>query len=279
MTAELIDGKKVAKDITDSIKERVSQSETKPGLALVLVGDDPASHIYVGMKEKKCKECGFYVEKHILDEDTPEMNVLELVEKLNGKKEIHGILVQLPLPKHIDEQLIIDGIRPDKDVDGFTPVNLGFLMVGDTRFVAATSAGILELIKSVGEDITGKHAVVVGRSNVVGKPAALLLLEEHATVSLCHSRTKHLGSHTKQADILVVAAGKPNLVTGDMIKEGAIVIDAGTNKVGDKLVGDVEFESAKEVASHITPVPGGVGPMTIAMLLSNTLKAMEMQTK
>ena len=278
MTAELIRGKDVAESILNPIADRLETAATKPGLALILVGDDPASHVYVGMKEKKCREIGYNVEKHVLDAATPEADVVALVERMNGQSDIHGILVQLPLPKHIDERRVIESIAPSKDVDGFTKENLGALMSGEQGFVAATAAGILELVKSTPVVIEGSHAVVIGRSNVVGKPAALLLLGEHATVTLCHSRTRDLEAIARQADILVVAVGRPKLVTSNMIKPGAVVIDAGTSKVDGKLVGDVDFEEAKEVAGYITPVPGGVGPMTIAMLLANTMQAMEIQT-
>ncbi len=279
MTAQIIDGKKVADSILEPLKKKIVNSKVKPGLALVLVGDDPASHVYVSMKEKKCKEIGFYVEKHVIGKDASDGEVLALIERLNENKKIHGMLVQLPLPKQINEKLIIDSILPHKDADGFTPVNMGFLMNDDNRMVAATSRGIVELIKSTKVPIQGKHAVVVGRSNIVGKPAALLLLQENATVTICHSKTQNLKEITKQADILVAAVGKPNLIRKDMVKKGAIVIDAGTTKIGDKLVGDVDYENVKEVAGFITPVPGGVGPLTIAMLLQNTYMAMEMQQK
>ena len=278
MTAELIRGKDVADGVLRPIADRLKTAATKPGLALIIVGDDPASHVYVGMKEKKCREIGYRVEKHVLDGATPEADVIALVEQMNGKSDIHGILVQLPLPKHIHERRVIESIAPSKDVDGFTKENLGALMSDEPGFVAATAAGILELVKSTPVAIEGSHAVVIGRSNVVGKPAALLLLGEHATVTLCHSHTRDLEAIARQADILVVAVGRPKLVTSNMIKPGAVVIDAGTSKVDGKLVGDVDFEAAKEVAGYITPVPGGVGPMTIAMLLANTMKAMELQT-
>lgn len=274
MPAQILRGRPIADAILAPIKEQIAKYPHPPGLALILVGDDPASHVYVGMKEKKCREIGYHVDKHVFAADTAERDVIALVERMNRDIRIHGILVQLPLPAHIDEQRVIDAIAPEKDVDGFTTLSLGALMAGSPRFVAATAAGILELIKSTQEPIEGKHAVVIGRSNVVGKPTALLLLAENATVSLCHSRTRELAKLTQQADILVAAVGKPMLVTADMIKAGAIVIDAGTNKVDGTLVGDVDFEHAREIAGHITPVPGGVGPMTIAMLLANTMRAM-----
>jgi len=277
MSAQLIRGKHVADAILMPIAERIRASAVRPGLALIVVGDDPASHVYVGMKEKRCREIGLHVEKHALSATTAESSLIALVEQMNRRSEIHGVLVQLPLPAHIDEQRVTESIDPAKDVDGFTAANLGALLSGAPRFVAATAAGILELIKSTPVAIEGSHAVVIGRSNIVGKPTALLLLAENATVTLCHSRTRALGQITTQADILVAAVGRPKLITADMIKPGAVVIDAGTNKVDGKLVGDVDFEAAQDVAGYITPVPGGVGPMTIAMLLANTLKAMELQ--
>jgi len=277
MTAQIIDGKKVADSIYKEVKKQLKSMKIKPGIALVLVGNDPASHVYVSMKEKKAKEIGLYCEKHVLSENAKDTDILELIEKLNGSKKIHGILVQLPLPKQINEKLIVDAILPYKDVDGLTPVNLGFLVNDDNMLVAATSLGILELIKSTKQEVQGKHAVVVGRSTIVGKPTALLLLQKNATVTICHSKTKNLKEITKQADILVAAVGKPRLIKKDMVKPGAIVIDAGTVKENEVLVGDVDYDAVKEVAGYITPVPGGVGPMTIAMLISNTVKAAQMQ--
>lgn len=275
MPAKIIDGKKIADKFLDSIKDRVKNMKEKPGLAIVLVGNNPASEIYVGMKEKKANNLGFYVERHNLDENTSQDELLRLVDELNQNKKVHGFIVQLPLPKQIDEKLIVDSILPHKDVDGFTPVNLGNLVNEDHMLLPATARACLELIKSTGEKIEGKNAVIVGRSNIVGKPTALLLLQENATVTICHSRTKNLAEHTRNADILVAAVGKANLIKKDMVKKGAIVIDVGINRTVSGIVGDVDFDNVKEVAGHITPVPGGVGPMTIAMLLDNTLKAME----
>ena len=245
-----------------------------PGLAVIIVGDDPASRVYVNNKKKACEEIGILSEEYALRADTSEEELLALIDKLNGDKKISGILVQLPLPKGIDEEKVINRIDPKKDVDAFHPVNVGKIMVGNFDFVPCTPAGVMELIKESGIDISGKECVVVGRSNIVGKPMSMLLLHKHGTVTVCHSRTKDLKEVTKRADVLVVAVGIPNFITGDMIKEGAVVIDVGINRLENKkLVGDVEFESAEKVASVVTPVPGGVGPMTIAMLMKNTLKA------
>lgn len=248
-----------------------------PGLAVVIVGDDPASRVYVNNKKKACAECGIYSEEYALPEETTQEELLSLIDTLNKKSDISGILVQLPVPKHIDETTIINAIDPKKDVDAFHPINVGKIMVGNFDFVPCTPAGVMELIKESGIEISGKECVVVGRSNIVGKPQAMLLLHQNGTVTICHSRTKDLKEHTKKADILVVAVGIPNFVTGDMIKEGAVVIDVGINRLENKkLCGDVEFESAEKVAGAITPVPGGVGPMTIAMLMKNTVKAAEL---
>ncbi len=244
---------------------------------MVIVGDDPASRVYVNNKKKACAECGIYSEEYALPEETTQEELLSLIDTLNKKSDISGILVQLPVPKHIDETTIINAIDPKKDVDAFHPINVGKIMVGNFDFVPCTPAGVMELIKESGIEISGKECVVVGRSNIVGKPQAMLLLHQNGTVTICHSRTKDLKEHTKKADILVVAVGIPNFVTGDMIKEGAVVIDVGINRLENKkLCGDVEFESAEKVAGAITPVPGGVGPMTIAMLMKNTVKAAEL---
>lgn len=238
------------------------------------MGDDPASRVYVNNKKKACEECDIYSEEYALPSETTQEELLELIDTLNKKSDISGILVQLPVPKHIDETTIINAIDPKKDVDAFHPVNVGKIMVGDFDFVPCTPAGVMELIKESGIDVSGKECVVVGRSNIVGKPQAMLLLHQNGTVTICHSRTKDLKEHTKKADILVAAVGIPNFITGDMIKEGAVVIDVGINRLENKkLCGDVEFESAEKVAGAITPVPGGVGPMTIAMLMKNTVKA------
>ncbi len=236
--------------------------------------------MYVNNKKKACEECGIYSEEYALPAETSERELLDLIEVLNGNDKISGILVQLPVPKHIDEKKVIEAISPTKDVDAFHPVNVGKIMVGDFDFVPCTPAGVMELIAESGIDVAGKECVVVGRSNIVGKPQAMLLLHKNGTVTICHSRTKDLAAKTREADILVVAVGIPNFVTGDMIKPGAVVIDVGINRVAEKkLVGDVEFETAEKVAGAITPVPGGVGPMTIAMLMKNTVKAAIVQAE
>ncbi|MBW2989742.1 bifunctional methylenetetrahydrofolate dehydrogenase/methenyltetrahydrofolate cyclohydrolase FolD [Candidatus Woesearchaeota archaeon] len=279
MAARLIDGRKISEKIRKSLKEKASRLKEKPGLAVVLVGNDPASQVYVNMKEKKCAEIGFYSKKIVLPEDTPEEELLGIVDGLNQDPKIHGMLVQLPLPEHIDENLIIDAILPYKDADGFHPINMGNLLIGKNMVIPATPKGIIKLLESTGVELEGKHAVVVGRSNIVGKPVSVLLQQKNCTVTMCHSKTRNLKGHTKQADILVVAVGKPRVITKDMVKKGAIVIDAGTSKVFDKLVGDVDLGEVKKTAGYITPVPGGVGPMTIACLLENTLECMELQKR
>lgn len=271
----IIDGKALAKqkraEMAQIVQELKAMGVT-PGLAVVLVGEDPASEIYVRNKHKACEEVGIYSRVIKLPEDTKEEDLLKLIDELNQDSALDGILVQLPLPKQIDPDKVIERILPNKDVDGFHPVNAGKLLTGQTGFVSCTPLGILELIKSTGIDISGKEAVVIGRSNIVGKPVAHLLLQENATVTICHSKTKNLKEVCQRADILVAAVGKPQLITADYVKEGAVVIDVGINRLSDgKLVGDVAFETVKEKASYITPVPGGVGPMTITMLLSNTL--------
>lgn len=279
--AMIIDGKAIAQQIRDGLKAEVVKLQREkgitPGLAAVLVGENPASKVYVNMKAKACEEVGIYSEKIHLPADTPQERLIELVHQLNQNKKIHGILIQLPLPPPLDEHAVLQEVDPNKDVDGFHPVNLGKLLSAKfwnelPPFVPCTPAGCIKLIESTGTEIEGKNAVVVGRSVIVGKPAAMLLLAKQATVTVAHSRTKNLKEICRQADILVVAVGKAGLVTAGMIKPGAIVIDVGVNRMSDgKLVGDVDFEGAKEVAGYITPVPGGVGPMTIAMLLSNTV--------
>ncbi len=279
MTAKIIDGKKLAADIRSDMKKRVAKLKEKPGIAVVIVGENPASKVYVGMKEKDSKEVGFHSVVKKLNENIDEIDLIKAVDELNQDKKIHGMIVQLPLPKQIDPQLIIDSILPHKDADGFTAVNMGNLFIGSNVIVSATPKGVMKLIESTGVDLEGKHAVVVGRSNIVGKPIAMLLQQKNCTVTMCHSRSKPLEKYTKQADILVVATGKPKMITGDMIKPGAIVIDVGINRVDGKLVGDVDFESAKKVAGYITPVPGGVGPMTRAMLLENTLECIGLSPK
>ncbi len=277
MTAQLIDGKKIAADTRAEITEEVKAMEqdgVTPGLAVIIVGTNPASQVYVRNKQRACEEVGIYSEVIALPEETTEQALLDKIAELNRRVEIDGILVQLPLPQHIDEEKVILAIRPDKDVDAFHPVNTGKIMIGNPDFLPCTPAGVMVMLKKSGIDPAGKHCVVVGRSNIVGKPMAMLLLSANGTVTVCHSRTGNLTEMTKQADILVVAVGRADFITGDMIKPGAVVIDVGMNRREDgKLTGDVDFASAAEVASAITPVPGGVGPMTITMLLRNTLTA------
>lgn len=253
---------------------KLKEKGINPGLAVIIVGDDPASRVYVNNKKKACEQIGVYSEEYALPFETKEQELLDLIERLNNDKKINGILVQLPVPKHINEETIINAIDPEKDVDAFHPVNVGKIMVGNFDFVPCTPAGVMELIQESGIDVEGKECVIVGRSNIVGKPQAMLLLHKNGTVTVCHSKTKNLKEKTLQADILVAAVGIPEFIKGDMIKPGAVVIDVGINRIADKkLVGDVHFESAEKVASAITPVPGGVGPMTIAMLMKNTVKA------
>lgn len=275
--AKLLMGKEVSARIKAELKtevENLKKEGINPGLAVIIVGEDPASQVYVRNKERACEECGIYSEKYALTAETTQEELLKLIDELNNKSSISGILVQLPVPKHIDEKTIINAIAPNKDVDAFHPVNVGKIMVGNYDFVPCTPAGVMELIKESGIDVSGKECVIVGRSNIVGKPQAMLLLHQNGTVTICHSKTKNLAEKTKNADILVAAFGIPNFIKGDMIKEGAVVIDVGINRLENKkLCGDVEFESAEKVAGAITPVPGGVGPMTIAMLMKNTVKA------
>ncbi len=277
----IIDGKAVSK----AVRERVAAETTKlkktgitPGLAVIIVGIDTASQVYVRNKEKACEEVGFYSEKFALPENTTQQELNALVQQLNARKDINGILCQLPLPKHLDDKEVINLINPIKDVDAFHPVNVGAIMIGDYNFLPCTPAGVMELIHSTGVDVCGKKAVVIGRSNIVGKPMAMLLLHENATVEITHSRTQNLSEITAGADILVAAIGRAKFVTADMVKEGAVVIDVGMNRdENGKLCGDVDFEGVKDKCSYITPVPGGVGPMTIAMLMQNTLTAAKVQ--
>jgi len=273
----LIDGKALSAEIRQSLKSRSEVFEKsfgrKVGLAVILVGEDPASKIYVGNKIKACEEDGLKSFAYYLPEGASKKEIIELIETLNSDSCVDGILVQLPLPNKSDESEILSHVLPSKDVDGFHAVNAGNLLLGNENLTACTPSGIIELIKSTGISIEGKHAVVLGRSNIVGKPIAMLLLQNNATVTVCHPKTRNISDITKQADILVVAIGKKEFVTGDMIKKGAVVIDVGMNRVDGKLYGDVNFEQASKHASYITPVPGGVGPMTITMLMSNTLKA------
>jgi len=273
MAAVLIDGKAIAAKIESEIREQVLAMEHPPVLAAILVGEDPASKVYVRNKERAAKRIGIRSDVYRLPSDTDADTLMGLIERLNQDKEVDGILLQSPLPAHLDEPAFMAAIDPGKDVDGFHAVNVGSLMIGKPCFRACTPKGVIRLLKYSGVEIAGKHAVVVGRSNIVGKPQAIMLLEENATVTVCHSRTKDLAAMTRQADILVAAVGKPEMIRGDMIKPGAVVIDVGVNRTDDGLKGDVCFDEAVEVAGMITPVPGGVGPMTIAMLMENTLEA------
>ncbi len=282
--AKIIDGKAVSAQVKEDIAKEVAmlkqQYGISIGLAVVIVGNNPASRIYVNNKKKACEAVGFESFEYALPEETTQEELLALIDKLNADEKVDGILVQLPLPKHLDEKIVIDNISPDKDVDAFHPVNVGKIMIGDYSYLPCTPAGVMELIASTGVEISGKECVVVGRSNIVGKPMSMLLLHKSGTVTICHSRTKDLAAECKRADILVAAVGVPKLITGDMIKEGAVVIDVGMNRLDDgKLCGDVDFESCEKVASYITPVPGGVGPMTIAMLMKNTLTAAKKKIK
>ena len=277
MTAKIISGKDVATQLREEMKEEVKHLKEQgvtPGLAVILVGDDPASHSYVKGKKKGCEEVGIYNRSIEVPATLTEEELLSMIDELNHDDAIHGILVQLPLPKHIDEKKVIERISPEKDVDGFHPINVGRMMTGQKAFVSCTPFGILKMVQLQDIKIEGKHVVVVGRSNIVGKPVGQLFLNENATVTYCHSRTKNLKEMTRQADILIVAVGKANFIGKDHIKEGAVVIDVGVNRLDTgKLCGDVIFDEAKEVASYITPVPGGVGPLTITMLLYNTIES------
>jgi len=282
MSAQIINGKEVANEIREKLKKEVEELKNKgitPGLATILVGNNPASQVYVNMKQKACKNIGIYSEQHTLEENTSQEELIDLIEKLNSNEKIHGILCQLPLPSHIDTNKILFAISPEKDVDGFHPVNIGRLsskkslkeIEEEKLFIPCTPYGIIQLLRKYNIEIQGKEAVVVGRSNIVGKPISMLLLASNATVTVCHSRTKNLPEVTSRADILIAAIGRSKMITKDMIKENAVVIDVGVNRLPEGLVGDVDFENVKEKALFITPVPGGVGPMTITMLLYNTV--------
>ena len=279
MTARIIDGKAIAQEVRAEWKARADALKARgivPGLAVIIVGEDPASKVYVANKVKACAELGLHSEHIVMPADTSEAALLARIAALNADPKIHGILVQLPVPRHIDSGKVLEAISPDKDVDGFHPVNVGALATGNMRFAPCTPYGAMKLLEKSGVSIEGKHAVVIGRSNIVGKPMAMLLLQANATVTICTSKTVDLAKFTRDADILVVATGKPKMITGDMIKPGAAVIDVGINRMADgKLCGDVDFDSAKEVAGWITPVPGGVGPMTITMLVANTVRSAE----
>ena len=274
--AQIIDGKAVSAAVRADVREQTEQLKLKgvtPGLAVIIVGDDPASRVYVNNKKKACLDVGFYSEEYAMPADTTMEQLCEVIDTLNARDDIDGILCQLPLPKQLDEKAVIDRIDPSKDVDAFSPANVGKIMIGDYDFLPCTPAGVMELLKAYDIDVSGKSCVVIGRSNIVGKPMAMLLLHANGTVTVCHSKTQSIAEITKTADILVAAVGKANFVTADMVKDGAVVIDVGMNRVDGKLCGDVDFAAVEPKASYITPVPGGVGPMTIGMLMKNTLKA------
>ncbi len=277
----IIDGKAVSKAVRERVAKETEELKAKgvtPGLAVIIVGEDPASQVYVRNKEKACEEVGFYSEKFALPENTTQQELNSLVMELNERKDINGILCQLPLPSHLNDKEVINLINPIKDVDAFHPVNVGAVMIGDYNFLPCTPAGVMELIHSTGVDVAGKKAVVIGRSNIVGKPMAMLLLHENATVEITHSKTQNLSEITSGADILVAAIGKAKFVGADMVKDGAVVIDVGMNRdENGKLCGDVDFDAVKDKCAYITPVPGGVGPMTISMLMQNTLTAAKIQ--
>lgn len=274
MSAVIMDGKAFAEKVKAQIREKVSKLRRQPGLAVILVGDNPASQVYVRNKERDCAQCGIMCYDYHLPQDASQEDVLDLVEKMNNYGAVDGILVQLPLPEQIDERVVLEAIAPDKDVDAFHPENVGRIMQGQAYYKPCTPAGVMEILHEYGIDPAGKHCVVVGRSNIVGKPMAMLLLHENATVTICHSKTPDLKAQCLQADILVSAVGKTGLITADMVKPGAVVIDVAMNRnEAGKLCGDVDFAAVSQVASYITPVPGGVGPMTRAMLMENTYKA------
>ena len=283
MSAKIIDGKKVAARCREELKQQVAALRARgiiPGLAVILVGEDPASQVYVRNKHRACEELGIHSEQYTLPADSDRQTLLDLIMELNGREEIDGILVQLPLPGHLDEKEILSAIDPAKDVDSFHPQNVGRLVIGDYFFAPCTPSGILTLIDSAGVDLTGKECVVIGRSNIVGKPMALMLLHRNATVTVCHSKTRDLPSVTRRADVLISAVGKAGFVTADMVKPGAVVIDVGMNRnQAGKLCGDVDFESVSRVAGYLTPVPGGVGPMTITMLLRSTVLSAQNRRK
>ena len=280
---KLISGKEVSEAVKLRVADEVKALKAdgiEPCLAVILVGDDPASRVYVNNKKKACEFCGIRSLEYVLPAETTEEELIELVEKLNNDKSVNGILCQLPLPKHLDEKKVLNLIKPEKDVDAFHPENVGHIMIGDFNFLPCTPAGIMEMFRFENIDLDGKNCVVIGRSNIVGKPMAMLMLKENATVTICHSRTKNLKEIVAGADVIVAAVGRPNFVTADMVKDGAVIIDVGINRMDDgKLCGDVDFEACKEKASYITPVPGGVGPMTIATLMQNTITATKIQNK
>ncbi len=276
--ATVIDGRMVAGEVLDGVAAEISKTGLKPRLAIVMVGNDPGSQIYVRLKEKACARVGIVSTNYFLPENTKQEELLKLVKKLN-KGPDNGILVQIPLPKHIDPEVILEAVDPEKDIDGLTEQNLGRLFFGTNPYPPCTPGGVLKLLDRYGVNIEGKDVVMVGRSKIVGKPIAMMLTNKNATVTLCHSKTRNLAGHARRAEILVVAVGRPKMFTADMVREGAVVIDVGINRLDGKVVGDVDFESVKGKASFITPVPGGVGPMTIAMLMKNTLRACQRQAK
>ena len=274
MAAIKMDGKALAAKVKEQVRQQVEQMEQKPGLAVVVVGDNPASRVYVNGKKKDCGECGIYSEEYALLEETAQEELMELIDVLNNREDIDGILVQLPLPKHLNEKEVLLAIRPDKDVDCFHPFNVGQLMIGEDGFQPCTPSGVMRMLEEYDIDPAGKHCVIVGRSNIVGKPQAMLMVKKNATVTICHTKTRDLKEECLRADILVAAAGRTGLITGDMVREGAVVVDVAMNRNEQgKLCGDVVYEEAEAKASYITPVPGGVGPMTRAMLMENTLYA------
>lgn len=278
MSAKIIDGKAISAAVKEQVRDEIARDKLTVGLAVVIVGDDPASRVYVNNKKKACEFCGIKSYEYALPAETTQDELLELVDTLNADKNVNGILVQLPLPKHLDEKAVIERISPNKDVDAFHESNVGRIMIGNYSFLPCTPAGCMELIHSTGIEVAGKECVVIGRSNIVGKPMAMLLLHENGTVTICHSKTRDLAEVCRRADILVAAVGRPNFVTADMVKPGAVVIDVGINRLENgKLCGDVKFDEVSEVAGWITPVPGGVGPMTIAMLMRNTVTAARIQ--
>lgn len=279
MPAEIIDGSQLAKSIRSQIRRRVKKLDFIPGLAVVQVGDDPASTIYVANKEKDCRRVNFHSEVHKMPANTTQPEIIDQVQFLNEREDVHGIIVQMPLPTGVDGDAVIDAISPEKDADGLSPINLGNLLINRERVTPCTPTGVIRLIESTGAEIEGKRAVCLGRSSLVGKPVGLMLLNRNATVTYCHTRTRNLAEETRNAEILVVAAGKPGMVTASMVSEGAVVIDVGISRVDNRAAGDVDYESVRKVAGFITPVPGGVGPMTRAMLLENTLKLATGQRK
>ena len=274
MSAVVMDGKALAAKVKEQVRQKAEKLVRRPGLAVIIVGDNPASRVYVNGKKKDCEECGFYSEEHTLPGTAEQEELLELIAALNERGDIDGVQVQLPLPGQFNEQEVLRAIRPDKDVDCFHPYNVGKLMIGEKGFLPCTPAGVMRMLEEYGVDVAGKHCVVVGRSNIVGKPQSILMLQKHATVTICHSRTPDLAEQCRRADILVAAVGKVGLITADMVKEGAVVVDVAMNRNEQgKLCGDVCYEEVAKKASYITPVPGGVGPMTRAMLMENTLYA------